>query len=818
MLYNKSSVSEWKTVLQSEIWEFSKERCDIIPALSLSYIHLPSHLKVCFAYCALFPKDYEIEKKDLIQLWMTENFSHCRQHSRTPEEVCQQYFNDLLSRSFFQQLDENKEVFSMHDLLNDLAKYVGGDLYFRCERHQTEKIHQVTRHFSVELGDNQYFDGFGTLCNTERLHTFIPKDRRRLHHLYRRWGIKMSIHELLSKFKFLRILSLSYCLDLQELPDSVSNLEHLRSIDLSHTAIKRITEKIYLLSHLQILKLNYCIHLEELPSNLHLLTNLCRLEFNVTKVRKVPPHLGKLKNLKVEMNWFDVDHIRELDIEQLGELNLDGSLSIWNLKNIWNSVDALEADLKNKSHLVVLTLEWGWNRKSIDSKKEEDVIENLQPSKTLKELSICRYGGKRFPNWLLDNSLCNMVRLALVGCESCERLPPLGLLPFLKVLNIIKLDGIVSIDGDFYGNNSCSFKSLETLELLYLSRWEKWDCQAVKGAFPRLRRLSIAYCGKLKGQLPKQVVSLERLQIKDCQELEASAIRALDLELRDCGKLQLEWATMKRLTMKATSLLEIVRSDTLEDLHIDSPLESTSDDCVSLCTFQLDLFPSLRRLDLSGFGNLEMISQSLIHNHLEKLTLKYCPKFESLPGSMHVLLPSLRWLWIEGCPRLESFPEGGYPSNLEKLTIQGCSVLESFPNEGFPSNLKDLTISNCSRLVGSLKGAFPESSSLKSLCIEKVDARCFPDEGLLPHSLTSLTIFDCPNLEKLKGLHQLSSLKNLDLRNCLNLQRLPQEGLPKSISYLNIRGCPLLEPRCQKEGGEDWEKIVHIQERYICLF
>ncbi|XP_068485205.1 putative disease resistance RPP13-like protein 1 [Phaseolus vulgaris] len=779
MLYNKSSFSEWKTVFQSEIWEFSKERCDIIPALALSYIHLPSHLKVCFAYCALFPKDYEFKKKDLIQLWMIENFAQCHQHSKTREEVCQQYFNDLLSRSFFQQPDENKEEFVMHDLLYDLEKYVGGGLYFRCELDQTEKVQKVTRHFSVEVKYRQYFDGFGTLCNIERLRTFMAKDGSLSY-------FKMSIHELLSKFKFLRVLSLSDCSDLEELPDSVANLEHLRSFDLSGTAMKKLSEKICSLSHLQILMLNHCTYLVELPSNLHLLTNLCHLELRLTNVTKMPPYLGKLKNLKVVMSSFNVGH----GFQQLGELNLEGSLSIEELQNVENSLDTLKADLKNKTDLVALTLNWGWNQNSIDSKKEEDVIENLHPSKNIKELSIYGYGGKRFPNWLLENSLWNMVSLLLNQCESCQRLPPLGLLPFLKVLSIIKLDGIVSIDGDFHGNNSSSFKSLETLEFSSLSRWEKWDCQAVTNAFPRLRHLSIRKCPKLKGQLPEQLIPLEMLQIKYCQQLETFAPRALDLQLSDCGKLQLEWGTMKSLTVE-TSLLEIVgSSDTLENLQIDS----LYDDGVSLQSFPLDLFPKLRKLDLSGFDNLEMISQSLIHIHLEHLTLKYCHKLESLPGSMHMLLPSLRTLWI-----------------------QGCSVLELFPGGGFPSNLKDLRIINCSRFVSSLKGAFTDNSSLKSLWIEDVDAKCFPDEGLVPLSLTSLAISDCPNLEKLnyKGLHQLSSLQYLNLKNCPNLQRLPEEGLPKSISILSIRDCSLLVPRCRKERGEDWEKIAHIKSLYI---
>jgi len=156
---------------------------------------------------------------------------------------------------------------------------------------------------------------------------------------------------------------------------------------------------------------------------------------------------------------------------------------------------------------------------------------------------------------------------------------------------------------------------------------------------------------------------------------------------------------------------------------------------------------------------------------------------------MHMLLPSLKSLSIVNCPRLESFPEGGLPSNLMHLTILKCS-----------------------RLVGSLKGALGDNSSLQSLCIEDVDA-VFPDEGLLPFSLTSLTIGGCPNLKKLdyKALYHLSSLKMLTLDDCPNLQRLPEEGLPKSISHLQIVKCPSLRERCKKEGGEDWEKIAHIQ-------
>jgi len=132
-------------------------------------------------------------------------------------------------------------------------------------------------------------------------------------------------------------------------------------------------------------------------------------------------------------------------------------------------------------------------------------------------------------------------------------------------------------------------------------QWEKWDCHALRGAFPSLQELSVKNCPNLKGQLPEQLVPLETLRIKGCQQLEAFALRAFDLELRDCGKLQLDWATMERLRMEA-SLLEIVRSDTLEDLHIDSSMESISDDdCVFLWAFPLDFFPHSGRFISEGF-------------------------------------------------------------------------------------------------------------------------------------------------------------------------------------------------------------------------
>ncbi|KAK7314132.1 hypothetical protein VNO77_39344 [Canavalia gladiata] len=845
LLYTKSSILEWKSILTSEMWDLPEEDSNIIPALMLSYHHLPSHLKRCFAYCSLFPKDYMFDKEHLIQLWMAENFLQCPQQSKSMEEVGEQYFDDLLSRSFFQQLSGDEIYFVMHDLLNDLAKYVCGNICFRLEVEEAHSISKMTRHFSFSLATNyhKYFEGFESLYDAIRLRTFLPVNRTS--NGISSWHCKMSstlLEVLFTKFKFLRVLSLSGYSQLIEVPDSVGNLKHLRSLDLSGTRIKKLPDSTCLLYNLQILKLRYCRSLEDLPLNLHKLANLRCLDFVETKVRKMPIHLGKMKNLQV-LSSFYVGKGSEFNIQQLEELNLHGKLSISELQNIVNSFDALAANLKNKIHLGKLELEWSENHN--ESQQESEVLEKLQPSQHLKELSVKNYGGIGFPGWFGDNSLSNMVSLNLSNCQNCVMLPPLGLLSSLKTLSIKGLHRIEVIGSEFYGSSSSSisFASLEALFFDDMKGWEEWDCNTMMDAFPRLRELWIMNCPKLKDHLPEQLPYLLSLRIYNCQHLVASIPRVpviYQLHLQECGKLQFNYhpSTLEILWIGGQcmegSLLErighTIYDTSLKILRIyDCPkmnvpmrhhcynflagLRITSS-CDSLKTFSLDFFPKLLSLELRECSNLEMISQEYDHN-LMYLTIWECPKFvsfpkggfstprlksfriekleslKSLPQCMHILLPSLHQLWITDCPQLESFSDGG-----------------------FPSNLKTLYLEKCSKLVASLKWSQGTNCSLDRLYIGEVDVESFPDERLLPVSLTYVLIHNCPYLKKLdyKGLCTLSSLTTLCLHNCSRLQCLPEEGLPRSILTLQITGnCSSLKQRCQKPKGQDWGKIAHIK-------
>jgi len=730
LLRKKSSISDWKNILKSEIWELPKEDNEIIPALFLSYCYLPSHLKRCFAYCALFPKDYEFKKEKLILLWMAQNFLESPQQIRHPEQVGEEYFNDLLSRSFFQQSSFGRS-FVMHDLLNDLAKYVCADFCFRLKFDKGQCIPKTTRHFSFEFYDVKSFDGFQSLTDAKRLRSFLPISEYARY----QWRFKISIHDLFSKIKFIRILSFRGCSDLKEVPDSVSDLKHLHSLDLSSTAIQKLPDSVCLLYNLLILKLKRCSELEELPLNLHKLTKLRCLEIQATRVSKMPMHFGELKNLQV-LDTFVVDRNNEVSTKELGGLDLHGMLSIKEVQNIVNPLDGAEANVKNK-HLVKLDLEWKSDHIPDDPRKEKEVLHNLQPSKHLEHLSIRNYGGTQFPSWVFDNSLSNLVFLELHDCKYFLGLPPLGLLSSLKILKITGLDGIVSIGAEFYGTNS-SFVSLESLSFWNMKEWEEWECKTT--SFPRLQELHVKECPKLKGTHLKKVVVSDELTISG----------------------------------NSTSPLEI--------LHIDGG-------CDSLTIFRLDFFPKLSLLWLEKCQNLRRISQESANNHLVELYMDDCPEFKSFlfPKPMQIMFPSLTELEITNCPEVELFPDGGLPLNIKHISL------------------------SCLNLIASLRENLDPNTCLQHLCIEHLEVECFPDEVLLPRSLTSLYMYNCSNLKKMhyKGICHLSSLA---LYDCPSLECLPAEGLPKSISSLTISNCPLLRERCRKPDGEDWGKIAHIQK------
>ena len=94
-------------------------------ALKLSYDHLPSLLKHCFALSSIFPKDFDLQKSNLIQLWMALGLLHPTASNFLMEDIGNNYFNTLFLNSLLQDAkkDECDSITSckMHDVVHDFA-------------------------------------------------------------------------------------------------------------------------------------------------------------------------------------------------------------------------------------------------------------------------------------------------------------------------------------------------------------------------------------------------------------------------------------------------------------------------------------------------------------------------------------------------------------------------------------------------------------------------------------------------------------------------------------------------------------------------
>ena len=125
LLRFKSDEHQWISVLESEFWNLPQvDR--IMSALTLSYFNLKLSLRPCFTFCAVFPKDFEMEKEELIQLWMANGLVTSRGNLQM-EHVGNEVWNELNQRSFFQEVKSDLAgniTFKIHDLVHDLAKCV----------------------------------------------------------------------------------------------------------------------------------------------------------------------------------------------------------------------------------------------------------------------------------------------------------------------------------------------------------------------------------------------------------------------------------------------------------------------------------------------------------------------------------------------------------------------------------------------------------------------------------------------------------------------------------------------------------------------
>ncbi|KAM2065390.1 hypothetical protein ACFX16_028664 [Malus domestica] len=780
---------KWNHILNSNLWELPQAN-SILPSLRLSFHYLPTYLKQCFAYCSIFPKDYEFEKDNLVRLWMAVGLISQAEGEEIMEEVGENYFNELVSRSLIQRSRTEEHGFTMHDLINDLALFVSREFCFRMDEEGSHEVPKRVRHLSYAKGRFDAAKKFQPLNGVKYLRTFLPMSLRKSN-----WDYVSSKvpNDLLPTLKCSRAVSLAGYKNISSLLDCIGNHIHLRYIDLSYTAIKRLPYTMSSLYNLQTLLLSHCSSLVELPVDMRKLINLRHLDIGDTGIKEMPVQMGKLKSLRTLTTYVLGTSTRSGGIVELGELpNLGGELSILNLENVVDAMDALRANLKGKKDLNEIELAWG-NEDADDSMKEKHVLERLQPSVNLVKLTIRCYGGTSFPNWLGDSSFSNIKLMRLSGFSNCWSLPPVGQLPALKELYIEEMKSVMSIGAEFYGvNGTCliqPFRSLERLEFRRIPEWEEWLPSPGRGQcpdFPCLEELVLVDCPKLRGNLPDHLPCLKKLRVSDCGVLHERATRSRWIPWSLIVNTESLRQSLQDLQISGCpGLSSLLETESLSSLFTLGIRIFSRTDCL-----QPHLSSRLQKLTLRNCGSLLSFPRNGLPTTLKSLDIDYCRRLEFLSHEMMAKLTSLQDLALyKSCDSLRSFPLGVFPK-LSSLYIQGCKNLEFLSiGEGADvenlTHLDSLSIYHCPNLVS------------------------FPHGGLPTPNLASFTVGGCENLKLLPDrMHTLTALRHLWIYGIPNVESFAEGGLPPNLQSFGISGCEKLRPSVEYWG---FQRLVSLR-------
>lgn len=271
------------------------------------------------------------------------------------EDIGIEYFNNLLWRSFFQdvKIDDYGSITGckMHDLMHDLAVNVSGDECLIVKADKAVSIPKRSRRLSLlfDPGDSKVPEA---IKESKKLRTLLFVEAY--------CGVNIQFPQNFSShLMFLRVLDLTSTACTEEMLDPISKLRHLRYLDLSRTLIKTLPESISNLLNLQTLKLSYCHNLQELPKDMRKMISLRHLEISTCKslidvprwfrsLTSMPLQIGQLKCLQT-LPIYVVGAEKRCSIREIKDLNLRGELFIKNLENIKDANEAkaaIEAEAK----------------------------------------------------------------------------------------------------------------------------------------------------------------------------------------------------------------------------------------------------------------------------------------------------------------------------------------------------------------------------------------------------------------------------------------------------------------------------------------
>ncbi|PAN16376.1 hypothetical protein PAHAL_3G056100 [Panicum hallii] len=833
-LRGNMTIEFWDRFLHVGLQDFKGNADDVMKVLRLSYYNLPMELQICFRYCSIFPHGYKFTKKELVLMWIGSGLiSTAGNERRRLEDIGEYCLFQLSRKSLFDQkcrIDRTslinpriEEYYVMHDLMHELAEYVSSG---ECKRitslARIEDVKDTVRHLWIDKINSSYVEEVKKVANFKNLRTLIIGEDIFLS-VYQ--DMKCAISSAIQNSRALRLLHLK-CFDRFDFPRMAGNLKHLRYISLSQISLESI-HGVLKLYHLVVLR-GYC----DLQLNINHVRDLANLDglrylyFSAGGLNEVP--VNRLTSLQ-ELNKYKVQGSDGNKISAIGNLRDLRELNVQGLENIDNNV-AEKAKLKEKEYLFSLSLGWSASN-GTQNRKDDLVLDQLEPNANISKLCIDGYEGLRTPFWLENLSTKKLVSLTLRNCINLEHLPSLIELVLLKHLKLYCLPKLQQIGqySHMFSSSCMEFFLPTSLDTLVVT-----GCRGLKRLPILPPSLAYLYIGG---------VGLTKLPMigKLCNDsTQTMSSKWLDISIVNCPCL----TSLENSLLDQKQHLRAFRDVNISNcVHVETvPLTFEQmnglrklciEDCPKLRMprdARNKLLPSsLGCLHMCDSGDLELpiLGSMQQLTNLSFMDLRFCSNLVSLPSvDVFQSLKSLRSIRICRCENLSSLGGLGSAPSLSWLRIIGCSCLAEARSSAMPgasaSEDDSLVVSRNSLQIDRLEIDVPSLllvEPLKSLCqtqklyIEDASkTERLPEQWLLQNhsSIQYLMIHKAESLESLPlSMQDLSSLEQLNLFGAGQLRSLP--NFPSSLQYLGIDECDSeLEEKSRENGNPEWNKISHI--------
>ncbi|CAJ2647643.1 unnamed protein product [Trifolium pratense] len=470
-------------------------------------------------------------------------------------------------------------------------------------------------------------------------------------------------------------------------------------------------------------------------------------------------------------------------------IHLPHILKFYSLRALdFKYIKDVPSSISHLKYLRYLNLSWG---------DFETLPDSICKSWNLQALKLDRcYRLRNLPANLIR--LKSLQHLSLIDCYNLSSLPPqIGKLTSLRTLSIY-------VVGEKRGSLLAELGQLNLKGELHIKNLERVKCvEDAKEAnmlSKHLDILKLSWGGTKMYQLQENVEQILEVLQPHTQELQELCVKGYPgahfpqwmcglalkyikcLFLNDCENCLALPPLGKLPFLKKLSITNMCRVIYIDKESYDG---GVTGGFIALEYLRLSYLPNLLKLSSENGENM--------FQHLFELNIDECPNLLGLP-----YLPSLKDMYISGKCKHELLSSIHKLGSLETLQFYRVEDLTRFPHGmlGNLTSLKTLFLWHCSK-------------------IESLDE-------VLQHmtSIQLLTLIHLPNLASLPdSLGNLSSLFSLQISDCPKLKCLPMciQNL-MDLKHLGIFGCRELKKRCEREIGEDWQKISHIQDIQISSF